>query len=157
MFSSYRRRFLGQAAAATVACSTDFAFGRALFAQAPAASAGQEARVFLDTRRTVSPIDRNLFGSFLEHLGRAMNMYVRSVGMLVAFLTLLAVAVRAAGALSGERDKQTFDGILTTPLDAAACTMFSWWRMTSVIGPSLVTNTSVSTPSSAPRSAAGSS
>jgi len=30
------------------------------------------ARVYIDTRRTISPIDRNLFGSFLEHLGRAI-------------------------------------------------------------------------------------
>jgi hypothetical protein len=44
-----------------------------------------------------------------------------------------------------------------TPLAAAALTMFSWWRMTSVIRPSPETNTSVSTPSSAARSAAGSS
>ena len=29
-------------------------------------------RVYLDSRRTVSPLDRNLFGSFLEHLGRAI-------------------------------------------------------------------------------------
>ena len=26
----------------------------------------------MDTRRTVAPLDRNLFGSFLEHLGRAI-------------------------------------------------------------------------------------
>ena len=30
------------------------------------------ARVYVDTRRTISPIDPNLFGSFLEHLGRAI-------------------------------------------------------------------------------------
>ena len=30
------------------------------------------ARVCIDTRRTVAPLDRNLFGSFLEHLGRAI-------------------------------------------------------------------------------------
>jgi len=28
--------------------------------------------VYLDPRRTVAPLDRNLFGSFLEHLGRAI-------------------------------------------------------------------------------------
>jgi alpha-N-arabinofuranosidase len=28
--------------------------------------------VYLDSRRTVAPLDRNLFGSFLEHLGRAI-------------------------------------------------------------------------------------
>lgn len=35
-------------------------------------SSSAAARVFVDTRRTISPIDRNLFGSFLEHLGRAI-------------------------------------------------------------------------------------
>jgi alpha-N-arabinofuranosidase len=30
------------------------------------------ARVYVDSRRTISPIDPNLFGSFLEHLGRAI-------------------------------------------------------------------------------------
>ena len=29
-------------------------------------------RTYLDTKRTTAPIDRNLFGSFLEHLGRAI-------------------------------------------------------------------------------------
>jgi len=30
------------------------------------------AKVYVDSRRTISPIDPNLFGSFLEHLGRAI-------------------------------------------------------------------------------------
>ncbi len=34
--------------------------------------ADQTARIFIDSRRSISPIDRNLFGSFLEHLGRAI-------------------------------------------------------------------------------------
>src|SRR5258708_13583531 len=29
-------------------------------------------RVYLDSRRTLAPLDRNLFGSFHEHLGRAI-------------------------------------------------------------------------------------
>ncbi len=35
-------------------------------------SASAAARVYVDTRRTIAPLDRNLFGSFLEHLGRAI-------------------------------------------------------------------------------------
>ncbi len=46
-------------------------FGRLLSAQS-SSSAGQPARIFVDSRRTIAPIDRNLFGSFLEHLGRAI-------------------------------------------------------------------------------------
>jgi alpha-N-arabinofuranosidase len=38
---------------------------------APSATA-TSARVYVDTRRTIAPLDRNLFGSFLEHLGRAI-------------------------------------------------------------------------------------
>jgi alpha-N-arabinofuranosidase len=76
MFSPHRRRFLGQAAAAGIACSTELAFGRFLPAQAQSSmqtsNPSDPVRIFLDTRRTVSPLDRNLFGSFLEHLGRAI-------------------------------------------------------------------------------------
>ena len=72
MFSSDRRRFLGQAAAAGIACSTDLAFARFLPAQAQSPNSSEAVRVYLDSRRTVSPLDRNLFGSFLEHLGRAI-------------------------------------------------------------------------------------
>jgi alpha-L-arabinofuranosidase len=79
-FSSSRRRFLKQASNAGVACSAT-----ALFAGlAPGLVAGKPgqasrvagtataARVYVDTRRTIAPLDRNLFGSFLEHLGRAV-------------------------------------------------------------------------------------
>jgi len=72
MFSPNRRRFLGQAAAAGIACSTDLAFGRFLPAQAQSSNPSEAVRVYLDSRRTVAPLDRNLFGSFLEHLGRAI-------------------------------------------------------------------------------------
>jgi alpha-N-arabinofuranosidase len=37
-----------------------------------AAGTATAARVYVDTRRTIAPLDRNLFGSFLEHLGRAV-------------------------------------------------------------------------------------
>src|SRR5258708_13733218 len=47
-------------------------FGRLLSAQARSSAADQTARIFIDSRRSIAPIDRNLFGSFLEHLGRAI-------------------------------------------------------------------------------------
>jgi len=73
MFRTSRRCFLQQASAAGMACSADLLFGRSLMAQAkPAASSTAAARVYVDSRRTIAPIDRNLFGSFLEHLGRAI-------------------------------------------------------------------------------------
>ena len=72
MASMERRRFLQQTLTAGVGCSAELLLGRALTAQTPAASATSAARIYLDTRRTISPIDPNLFGSFLEHLGRAI-------------------------------------------------------------------------------------
>lgn len=72
MFSANRRRFLRQVSTAGVACSANAAFGNFLFAQTPTSSSSDVARIYVDTRRTVAPLDRNLFGSFLEHLGRAI-------------------------------------------------------------------------------------
>jgi alpha-N-arabinofuranosidase len=72
MFSANRRRFLRQASAAGVACSTNFAFGRFLSAQTPPPNSSDLVRVYVDSRRTLAPLDRNLFGSFLEQLGRAI-------------------------------------------------------------------------------------
>jgi len=66
-----RRRFLQQASAAGLSCAAGSLFGRLLAAQAPATT-DQTARIFLNSRRTIAALDRNLFGSFLEHLGRAI-------------------------------------------------------------------------------------
>lgn len=59
-------------------------------------------------------------------LRESMNVYVRTAGSIVATLALLAVAVRASGTLSGERDKQTLDGLLTAPLDASTILFAKW-------------------------------
>jgi len=72
MFSANRRRFLRQATTAGLACSSNFAFGRFLSAQTQSTNPSEAVRVFVDARRTLAPLDRNLFGSFLEHLGRAI-------------------------------------------------------------------------------------
>jgi alpha-N-arabinofuranosidase len=66
-----RRRFLQQVTSAGMAMSANAAFGRLASAQSPA-TADQTARVFINSRRSIAPLDRNLFGSFLEHLGRAI-------------------------------------------------------------------------------------
>jgi ABC-type transport system involved in multi-copper enzyme maturation permease subunit len=55
---------------------------------------------------------------FWEGLARSMNTWVRTIGTLVACLTLLAVAVRASTCVSRERDRQTLDTLLSTPLDS---------------------------------------
>ncbi len=71
--SSNRRDFLKQlAAAAGAAGSADLLLGSFLWGQTPALGPNDPSRIFVDSRRTLAPIDRNLFGSFLEHLGRAI-------------------------------------------------------------------------------------
>jgi len=72
MISVKRRRFLRQTMIAGAGCAANLMFGRMRAAQIPAASTNAATRVYLDSRRTLAPLDRNLFGSFLEHLGRAI-------------------------------------------------------------------------------------
>lgn len=64
--------------------------------------------------------------TWAKELGLAMMPWVQTVGTLVACLTLLAVAVRAAVSISGERDKQTLDSLLLTPLRRDEI-LFSKW------------------------------
>ena len=67
-----RRRFL-QKASAGVACGASFSLHPSLLTQSPAAPpAASSTKVYVDTRRVISQVDPNLFGSFLEHLGRAI-------------------------------------------------------------------------------------
>ena len=72
MFSAKRRQFLRQASTAGIACSVNLVFGRFLSAQTLPSNPSQAGRVYVDSRRTLAPLDRNMFGSFLEHLGRAI-------------------------------------------------------------------------------------
>jgi alpha-L-arabinofuranosidase len=76
-FFASRRRFLRQASSAAVAGSAAALFGstavsRGLAQSGSSVSSNGPARVYVDSRRTIAPLDRNLFGSFLEHLGRAI-------------------------------------------------------------------------------------
>jgi len=77
MFSGNRRRFLGQAAAAGIACSTNLAFGRFLPGQTQTPNRSETVRVYLDYRRTLAPLDRNLFGSFLGNLRSGLALVGR--------------------------------------------------------------------------------
>src|SRR6267154_6409576 len=84
MFSASRRRFLGQASSAGIAGSANLAFGRFLSAQTRASNPSEVVKVYVDSRRTVAPVDRNLFGSFLEHLGRAIYQGIYDPGSKLA-------------------------------------------------------------------------
>jgi alpha-N-arabinofuranosidase len=67
-----RRQFLQQSLAVGAGCSAQLLLSRLLPAQTAPSNSTAAARVYLDTKRTIAPIDPNLFGSFLEHLGRAI-------------------------------------------------------------------------------------
>jgi alpha-L-arabinofuranosidase len=70
-FVKGRRQFLRQGAMAGLAYTGNSFVGRFLNAETQSGS-NEPSRIFIDSRRTISPLDRNMFGSFLEHLGRAI-------------------------------------------------------------------------------------
>jgi ABC-type transport system involved in multi-copper enzyme maturation permease subunit len=59
-------------------------------------------------------------------LADAMTTWVRVVGTMVACLLLLAVAGRAASSLSAERDRQTLDALLASPLSGDDIVFGKW-------------------------------
>jgi alpha-L-arabinofuranosidase len=63
-----RRRFLQSTALASAATAADLSLPRLLCAQ----SSDAMVRIYVDSERKLGAIDPNLFGSFLEHLGRAI-------------------------------------------------------------------------------------
>ena len=63
-----RRQFFEQAGLAGAAATAEPWLERALLAE----SASGRARLWVDSTRQISQLDRRLFGSFLEHLGRAI-------------------------------------------------------------------------------------
>jgi alpha-L-arabinofuranosidase len=67
-----RRGFLKKSSAVGAALCAESAIPAWLRAQVNGTAGSQTYRVYLDSRRTLPSLDRNLFGSFLEHLGRAI-------------------------------------------------------------------------------------
>jgi ABC-type transport system involved in multi-copper enzyme maturation permease subunit len=59
-------------------------------------------------------------------LGEQLNHWTRQVGAAVACLMLLAVAVRASTSISGERDRDTLDALLTSPLQSHDILFAKW-------------------------------
>src|ERR1700757_397144 len=72
MFSENRRRFLRQAVNSGIAWGMTSLLGESFLRGQTSPSAGDTVRVYADSRRVTAPLDRYLFGSFLEHLGRAI-------------------------------------------------------------------------------------
>jgi alpha-L-arabinofuranosidase len=67
-----RRGFLKKTSAVGAALCAESTIPAWLRAQVKGTAGSQTYRVYLDSRRTLPSLDRNLFGSFLEHLGRAI-------------------------------------------------------------------------------------
>jgi ABC-type transport system involved in multi-copper enzyme maturation permease subunit len=65
-------------------------------------------------------------GQWREGLKDLINVWVRVVSVFIGCFMLLQVAVRAAGAISGERSRQTLDGLLSTPLESHAILFAKW-------------------------------
>ena len=70
MFSPSRRRFLHRASVAGLTVPASVLRSRLTWG-APVPPQ-QPARIYIDSRRTIGPLQRTVFGSFLEHLGRAI-------------------------------------------------------------------------------------
>ncbi len=77
-------------------------------------------------------LDNNLYGNRFYYrdpwsmLGEEVNHYVRVVGAMVGVLGLVGVMVRAATAVRGEREKDTFDAILTSPMSGEEILFGKW-------------------------------
>jgi alpha-N-arabinofuranosidase len=71
MSSSSRREFFKITGTAALGSLTGPLLTRSLFAK-DSSSAANATKVYIDLHRQIGDIDQNLFGSFLEHLGRAI-------------------------------------------------------------------------------------
>ncbi len=56
-----------------------------------------------------------------------MNKLVRGLGTFFGCLLLVGVGLRAAGSVGGERDRQTLEGLLATPLGDREILRAKWW------------------------------
>lgn len=61
-----------------------------------------------------------------KRLGQEANTWVAITGAVISFLTFLGVAIRASAGVSGERGRDTLDGLLTTPLSAPGILLSKW-------------------------------
>lgn len=59
-------------------------------------------------------------------LSQLLNPWVRGMGTTIASLMLVGVAVRASSSISGERDRGTLEGLLTSPLQSHDILFAKW-------------------------------
>src|SRR5262249_48601145 len=63
---------------------------------------------------------------YLGSMAMAMNAWARWLGMSIGSLLLLGVALRAATSISGERDRNTLESLLASPIDARTILRSKW-------------------------------
>src|SRR5262249_51680333 len=68
----------------------------------------------------------SMVGNRWMHLSLFFSPWVRTAGTIVACLMLVGVAVRASSSVSGERDRGTLEGLLTSPLDSHDILFAKW-------------------------------
>jgi hypothetical protein len=61
-----------------------------------------------------------------DELPAWMNGYVRGAGTVVACVCLLVIALRASSSVTGERERQTWESVLVTPLESNAILFGKW-------------------------------
>jgi ABC-type transport system involved in multi-copper enzyme maturation permease subunit len=61
-----------------------------------------------------------------DALASMLNLWLRAASGFLGSILLLGVAVRAASGISRERDQQTLDGLLATPLDNRTILLEKW-------------------------------
>jgi ABC-type transport system involved in multi-copper enzyme maturation permease subunit len=66
------------------------------------------------------------FSQYWRYWRISWNIWVRIVGTITACLTLLGVAIRAAYSIRAERDRETFDSLLTSPLSSEDILYGKW-------------------------------
>lgn len=83
--------------------------------------------IIWDSWFTFSGYRSNSFSHRWDRMADEMNAFARGVGTVVASMLFLAVAIRGAGSVSGERDRHTLDVLFTTPLSASRILWGKWW------------------------------
>lgn len=66
-------------------------------------------------------------GMSMKDLHEGIDVWVRCMNVPISCLMLLGIAVRAAGSIGGERDRDTLISLLTTPLDSGEIVGGKFW------------------------------
>lgn len=67
------------------------------------------------------------FSQRWHEFSQSINRWVRMVSGIISMLMFFAISMRAAGAISGERDKDSWISLISTPLSADEILWGKWW------------------------------